>query len=624
MRMRLYIAEKPSLGRDIARALGAVSGRQGYIECSGKTVVTWCFGHMFELDPPDSYLSPGSQDQRIKAGWKLSDLPIFPQTWKRSVKGGAAQQLKVIESLLRQAAEVVHAGDSDREGQLLVDEVLEHFRNDKPTFRLWLQSLDDASLRKALNNLRPNADFRMIRDAAEARAKADWLVGMNLTRAVTLMARAAGYKGVLSIGRVQTPTLALVVSRDETIEDFVSHDYHLVWIDLEHKGGRFRAWWRPDETETRALHSSSGSTPEKAEEIFDSEGRLTLKAIADARAAGLAGVAGRVLKYEEKRIERQPPLPYNLSTLQKEAGSKFGFSAQKTLDIAQSLYEKRVATYPRTPCRHLPEEQFSFAPDLLAKLCGMGIKSAKQADPRLRSAAWNTARVGDKSHHAIIPTGGRADLSDDEIRLFALIAIGYIRQFYPPELSIRQTAIISLAKATWAASGRRVTDPGWTAAGGPPDDDEETAIELPVMRDGDSVTCVGSGVETRKTSPPPHFTDSTLIDAMANIHRHVTNPEIKKRLKDNSGIGTEATRASIIETLIERGYLKRQQRRLISTAVGRTLIHSIPEKLADPGITAVWEDSLESIAAGKMTPDKFLEAQKNALQKHLEQCLAGD
>ena len=615
--MRLFIAEKPSLGKAIAEGIGTVRASRTHIECKGGAIVTWCFGHLLEQAEPEDY-SP------IYKKWRADDLPIIPERWKLIPKKTSLDQFKAIKELLQKASEVVNAGDPDREGQLLVDELLEYVGNKKPVRRIWLASLDEKSVAKALANLRDNQDYQNLKNSALTRQRADWLVGMNLTRAMTLAAQQQGVKGVISAGRVQTPTLALVVDRDREIEKFVPRDFYVPIITVAHAKGTFTATWQPGE-------DSPG---------LDPDGRLLDRNVADAVARKAKGQSGNLsqVQYQEKR--KAPPLPYNLAKLTKAASSKYGFSAADTLEYAQALYESKLTTYPRSDCQYLPDEQFSDAAEILRGLASSGVPGAQKANPSIRTGAWSTAKV--TAHHAIIPTGKPLErgveafcakyadqpnkarnIANGMRKLYSLICESYIRQFYPDMRYVSQQAMVDLAGEKWKATGQQIIDPGWTVLGGHQEDDEEQDPGgLPLgMKQGDGVRCQDVQVRADKTKPPPRFTDGSLVEAMANIHKFVTNPEIKKRLKETSGIGTDATRGNIIETLFTRTYLERKGKQIISTKLGREVVDRIPQNLRDPGTTALWEDALAMIAEGKVTAATFMGKQTEQLPRMVKAAL---
>ena len=586
--MRLFIAEKPSLARAIADRLGNGSKDNGCIRC-GDDVVTWCFGHLLEPCYPEDYKPEYSC-------WQPDQLPIIPETWRSKPRAKAAAQLKIIGDLLRQASSVVNAGDPDREGQLLVDEVLEHSQYQGPVSRIWLASLDDRSVRKALDSIRDNAPFAPLRDAARARQQADWLVGMNATRAMTIAGRNRGRSEVLSVGRVQTPTLALVVARDNEIASFTPSDYFVLRACLKHSEGEFEAVFVPDADQAG----------------LDTSGRLTDVSTVQSLIAGVKGCEGTVATVTREAKTRAVPLPHCLSSLQKEASSRFSMTAKAVLDTAQSLYEKKLTTYPRTDCRYLPEEQFEAAGPILTMLAGVpGMeRMAGNADASLKSSAWNTQKV--TAHHSIIPTGEvPGKLTEREQDLYTLIVTAYCLQFYPAMRYEAQKVTLSLNNLLWECRGRRILEPGWTAIIS--SDDEEDAQALPSVEEGDMVLCQDVQTLKRQTSPPSRFTEGTLIEAMAHVHRFVSDSSAKAVLRENEGIGTEATRAGVIETLKQRGYLISDKKALVSTPLGRELIAMTPDALKDPVTTASWESRLEAVAEGKESLDGFMAEQLRVL-----------
>lgn len=593
--MRLFIAEKPNLAKAIANGLGNGRKDDGCIIC-GDDVVTWCFGHMLELAWPQDYKPEYAQ-------WRREHLPIIPSEWKYKVRKDAAKQLAVIGSLLREADSVVNGGDPDREGQLLVDEVLEHFGYRGPVARIWLPSLDDKSVRIALNGIRDNAPYAPLRDAARARSLADWLVGINATRALTIAGREAGRGEVLSLGRVQTPTLALVVARDREITNFKPADYFVLRATLAHAAGEFTATFVPSETQAG----------------LDASGRLVDFTQVAAVLDQINGVEGVVAKSLRENKSKAAPLPHSLSSLQKAASSRFGMSAQEVLDTAQALYERKLTTYPRTDCRYLPNEQFDGAAAVLAALSSVpGLEQmANAADASLKSAAWNTQKV--TAHHAIAPTGEMPpdNLKATERDLYLMIATAFCLQFHPPMRYEARKIVLNLADTRWEVTGRRLTDAGWTAFSKDEEDDRQEEESLPPVEQGDAVTCRTVESVKKKTSPPSRFSEGTLIEAMATVHRFVGDADAKATLKATKGIGTEATRAKVLETLKERGYLAIDKKSIVSTPLGRDIIDLTPSALKDPITTAVWEDRLEAIAQGRESLDAFLAEQKKILPELL-------
>ncbi|MGD9827052.1 DNA topoisomerase 3, partial [Desulfobacter sp.] len=524
--MRLFIAEKPSLGRAIAAGLGEAEKRNGYIEC-GPDIVTWCFGHLLEMDQPEAY------DEKYKA-WKKEDLPILPNAFNASVRKDAAAQMKIIGKLLQDAECVVNAGDPDREGQLLVDEVLEYHDYAGSCQRIWLAALDDKSVKKALSSMTDNNDYTGLRDAARARSQADWLVGMNCTRAMTLKGRDAGNQGVLSLGRVQTPTLALVVNRDLVIENFKPHPYFTLHVEILHEAGTFTGTFQP-------LDTQKG---------LDDQGRLINPDEAFRIKKEVSGQAGKIIEAVTEKKKKNPPLPHCLSSLQKAASAKLGMGAKQVLDVAQALYEKKLTTYPRSDCRYLPDEQFQEAGNILAALANLpGLEQiAENTDCLIKSAAYDTKKV--TAHHAIIPTGETpSNLSDDESVLYRMIAQSFCIQFYAAMEFEAQKILTGINNTVWKSTGRTILNPGWTAFIREQEDEAAEDQVLPGVHQNDNITAAQVDIKSQKTKPPAKFTEGTLIEAMANIHRFIEDAEAKKTLKENEGIGTEATRAGIIETL---------------------------------------------------------------------------
>ncbi|WP_312283653.1 DNA topoisomerase 3 [Candidatus Igneacidithiobacillus taiwanensis] len=597
--MKLYIAEKPSLGKGIAEYLpGTKSKGSGYIQCGSDTMVTWCFGHIFEQEDPDFY-TPDTVpvNPKGKKKWRFEELPIFPEQWQRRAKEDAKKQIKVIRDLLKKATVVVNAGDPDREGQLLVDEVLEELGWKGKTERIWLAALDEQSVKKALGNLKDNHDYRNLRDSAEARSRADWLMGMNLTRAFTV--RNSG-SGTVSVGRVQTPTLALVVARDEKIEKFQPKDYFVPRI---HAG--FWAAWELRE-------NAPG---------VDGEGYLTDRKAADALMAKAQSEGKATVKdYSSTEKSQQAPLGFSLAELQKVCSARLGMSAQQVLDAAQALYEEHKATtYPRTDCRYLPEEQHGEAGRVLAGLAKLGHADlVKGADAKRKSAIWNTGKV--TAHHAIIPTGAmQGSMSPVIAKVYEIIVRSYLAQFYSPYVYRATKVVLACAAEDWKATANVPVSAGWKAVYGMIDEEEDDAPQpIPTLQKGQSLPVQAVDVQAKQTKPPSRFTDGSLIEAMSNIHKFIEDEEAKKKLKETSGLGTEATRANTIETLLTRGFLERKGKQIISSQAGRALVHALPTELTDPVLTARWEDALAGVAEGRVSLADFEALQRKFVARMVE------
>ncbi|CAK0768758.1 DNA topoisomerase III [Gammaproteobacteria bacterium] len=646
---RLYLCEKPSQARDIARVLGALRKGDGCLmgEAEGRqVVVTWCYGHLLEMMPPDGY------DPAFKR-WSLDILPIVPTQWRLVAKSSGAAQLKAIQTLLKSAIEVIIATDADREGELIAREVLTLSRWRGPVRRLWLSALDDVSIRKALATLLPGAKTEPLWQAGLGRARADWLVGMNLTRAYTVTGRRAGYDGVLSVGRVQTPTLKLIVDRDRTIASFVSVAYFDVAAlftlvgDSAYCGGRVspsgkdaiekgkgtartgQAGAKKEGTGARGQVIGGGNELQERrfrarwvppEQVADAEGRCIKREAAEKVVIRVVGRVGSITKAETKRVKEPPPLPFDLSTLQQIASRRLTMGAQQVLDTAQALYETHKAiTYPRTDCPYLPESQHREAPGVLAAVAASDsglVALVRGADATLRSRAWDESKI--TAHHAIIPTAAKVDvgrMNATETQLYDLIRRRYLAQFYPAyEYDHTEVEVeVEVEQEIFRTTGRVMRIPGWRTVLGkelPAEGGEDEVPPLPAMTIGESSEVLEAALEDKQTRPPPHYTEGTLIAAMKNVGRSVADPKLKKVLKETSGIGTEATRASIIEILIKRNFLVREGKRYLhSTPTGQALVDALPEAVKDPATTALWEQGLDEIARGEATLEPFLERQ---------------
>ncbi|MDR3589570.1 MAG: DNA topoisomerase 3 [Negativicutes bacterium] len=595
--MKLYIAEKPSMGAEIAKCLpGPLSRKDGYIT-TGAGVITWGYGHILRQ------AEPGEYDVKYEK-WRMEDLPIIPETWKLLVAASCQKQFGVVKKLIDEATEIVHAGDPDREGQLLIDEVLEYVDNSKPVQRILLNALDEHSIKKAIANLRDNSDFQNLKQSALARARADWLIGMNLSRAFTLAAQRAGHKATLPVGRVKTPTLALVVRREREIEGFKLADYFTVKADFQHANGVFTAYWKPKDEQPG----------------LDAEGRLADSAVAQALMEKLdtAAEAAEIVQCETTEKKEPQRLPLSLSALQVLAGKRFGYDPQLVLDTAQKLYEKKLTSYPRSDCDFLPESQQADAAVILGNLSGAASSElaawAGRADGKIQSRAWNDKKI--TAHHALIPTVEQCrwgTLSETEKNIYFLIAQAYIAQFYPVHVYSQTRVGARYADEGFTASGRIVRELGWkelyaAEAEEKKDEDEGT---LPAMEKGDSAEYVKASAEKKSTKPPGRFTAATLLAAMKEIHKYVKNPELKKQLRDVSGIGTEATRATIIKELIQRGFLREEKKKkyLVPTDSAYLLIDALPEDLTYPDSTALWETILHRMADGQESLEGFLKQQ---------------
>ena len=608
---RLFIAEKPSLARAIADVLPEPRlRRDNYIECGSSDLVAWCAGHILELASADAY------DPHFKQ-WRLEHLPIAPTEWKLAVK--TPDLLKTIKSLLPRVDVVVNAGDPDREGQLLVDEVLEFLRYRGSIERVLISDLNPSAVRKAINALQPNTKFRSLYDAAVGRQRADWLYGINMTRLYTVLGRNAGYQGVLSVGRVQTPLLGLIVSRDLEIERFQPKPYFSIIGDVVGAAQSFQASWRPGPA---------------ADDAIDDEGRLVSAAYAAAVERKTTDQSGFVAKATRDKRSEPAPLPYSLAELQIDAGQLLGLNPKVILEVCQALYEThRLTTYPRSDCSYLPDGHLSQAPDVVRAIAGVDqqlVDAAAAADLTIRSRAWNDTKV--TAHHAVIPAPRSApgqQLSPNERNVYNLIARRYLAQFFPPHEYHQLDAELVVAGERFVAKGRQPISQGWRRLydsptdrddveskegdATPADDDVDPHSPIPPLQPGQVVRLAKTKTVEKKTKPPRRFTSASLVQAMTGIARYVSDPRIKALLRETDGIGTPATQANIIQTLFDRHYVEEQKRQIVSTPTARALIRALPDVATQPDMTALWEATLRKVQDRQAPLDGFLNAVQSKL-----------
>ncbi|MCJ8319630.1 MAG: DNA topoisomerase III [Colwellia sp.] len=610
--MKLYIAEKPSLGRAIAAALPKPQkNQQGYIDLPNGDKVTWCIGHILEQAQPEAY------DEKYKK-WQFDHLPILPKQWLLKAKSQTKAQLAVIRKLVKQADEIVHAGDPDREGQLLVDEVIDFLNVSKTKKakiqRLLISDLNSPAVKRALENLKPNSEFMPLSISALARSRADWLYGINLTRAYTLQGQKIGFKGVLSVGRVQTPLLGLVVQRGLDIDNFQSKPFYQVYAHLQTSNNEtFIAKWQPSK---------------QCKPYMDDENRVLIKSLAENVISRINNQPGKVTSAKYQQKKQFAPLPYNLSSLQIDAAKRFSMNAKLVLDVCQSLYEKhKLITYPRSDCRFLPNDHFKQAPSIIQMLSSGSSSiatAAKGADSKIKSSAWNDKKVS--AHHAIIPTEKsslKVKLNPFESNVYQLIVRQYLAQFYPPYLYYQTNIEIDVAGGLFKANAKSPVDSGWKVLFNgankksaleknnldtDPSLTEKSLTEqhLPQLKTGDKLHCQHGELIEKTTLAPQYFTDATLLAAMTGISRFVSDNNIKKILKETDGLGTEATRAGIIDLLFNRGFLIRQGKQIHATDVGKGLIAALPDIATKPDMTAQWEATLNAISEKQSSYQNFM------------------
>ncbi len=605
--MKLYIAEKPSLGRAIATALAAsVGGREqrgdGFIKISNGDCVSWCIGHLLEQAEPHIY------DPEYKS-WRMQHLPIVPEEWKLQPKKDTKSQLAVLKKLIKEADELVHAGDPDREGQLLVDQVISYLKvsakRRSAIERLLISDLNLSAVQRALSKLDLNKNFAPLSASALARSRADWLYGINMTRAYTIQGRKVGYDGVLSVGRVQTPVLGLVVRRCEEIEKFVSKPFYEVKAHLVTENGeKFTANWKPSEA---------------CEPYMDEMRRVLVKKLAENVVSRISDKPAEITKYEKKNKKQPQPLPFSLSILQIDAARQFGLSAQVVLSTCQALYERhKLITYPRSDCRYLPQGHYKEASSILDSIKNNVPKYSgivDGADSSIKSPAWNDKKV--TAHHAIIPTQRKvseSSLSKAEQQVYGLVARQYIAQFYPVHEYADTRVEILIEGGLFIATAKTILKEGWQVLFRS-DKSKETEKTLPPLAVGQPLHCERGELIEKNTTPPPYFTDATLLAAMTGISRFVSSADIRKILKETDGLGTEATRAGIIELLFRRGFIVRKGKQIHATDAGRGLIKALPEEATLPDMTADWEATLNAISRRETAYADFMQPLESQLQK---------
>ncbi|ELH2534309.1 DNA topoisomerase III [Salmonella enterica] len=590
--MRLVLCEKPSQGRDIAKFLGATQRGDGFLSGPGVTV-TWARGHLLETAEPEVY------GEQYGKPWRTEVLPLVPLQWKLVVKPDAKAQFAVINRLLKQVDEVVIATDADREGEVIARELLDYCKFQGRIFRLWMSALDDASIRAALSDLWPSSKTEALYYAGVGRSRADWLIGMNLTRLFTLKGREAGIGNVLSVGRVQTPTLAIVVQRDRETENFVAKPYFEVIATLAVNGAAFPAKWVP------------------AAQYCDEEKRcIQPGVVAQVEQLCRQTPTGVVIDCQTERKKQSAPLAFSLSSLQQACSRHWGMPAQTVLDIAQKLYETdKLTSYPRTDCSYLPVSMREEIPQVLSAVVGTDPALqpvVAQLDTQFVSRIWNDKKI--TAHHGIIPTkhtGDLSKLSDEERNVYQLVRLHYLAQFMPLMEVDATEATFNIGGQLFRTRGNVVVKAGWKSLFGKMADDDEKGDEavLPAMQAGQVCQVQGAEQKALQTKPPASYNDGTLIAAMTNAAAFVTDAALKKVLKENAGIGTEATRAGIIDTLVKRGFLVREKKALRSTPLGRSLVDVLPGTLTNPGLTALWEQMLDEVAAGRVSLDDFMAKQ---------------
>ena len=580
------IAEKPSVARDIARIVGANGKQDGYLEGNGY-LVTWAMGHLITLAMPEAY---------GYVAYKAEDLPIRPNPFQLIVRQvrrdkefvsdpSALKQLKVIRSCFDKADRIIVATDAGREGELIFRYIYQYLDCKKPFERLWISSLTDKAIREGLSNLKPGSSYNNLYHSAKVRSEADWLVGINASRALSI-ARKGGY----SLGRVQTPTLAMVCRRYIENRDFSSVPYWKLSALMEKESVSLKT--------IGSIDYESEASAQTALAALRSQSRLKVESVA-------------------KQVAHiSPPLLYDLTALQKDANRRHGFSADKTLSIAQSLYEKKITTYPRTGSRYISEDVFEEVPVLLRKI-GMPL-----SNPLNRHSVDNT-KVTD--HHAIIPTGETpSGLSTDETTIYQMVVNRFIEAFSPDSEEERMQVLFTDGTNTFTWKACRQISLGWKAVQKEvkSDDEEELLATLPNLTEGELLPLVNADITEHKTKPKPLYTEATLLSAMENAGKEVEDAESKKAMAA-CGIGTPATRANIIETLILRDYIRRDKKAIIPTEKGLAVYEIVKDKkIANAEMTGSWELALAAIEAGQMPPERFAQGINSYISTICEELLS--
>ena len=599
--MIVCIAEKPSVARDIARILGANTSHDGYMEGNGYQV-TWTFGHLCELKMPEDYMPAWK-------AWSLGQLPMIPPRFGIRLKNdaGVQKQFAIIQKLMQNADSIVNCGDAGQEGELIQRWVMQKARATCPVQRLWISSMTDEAIREGFNNLKPQSDYQSLYEAGLCRSIGDWILGMNATRLYSLKYGQQGRRSTpLSIGRVQTPTLALIVRRQAEIENFKPETYWVLTTDYR-------------ETTFTAV-MEEGERGFRSEE----EGKKALEKI--------SGVPFTVTSVEKKKGKEAPPRLFDLTSLQVECNKKFSFSADTTLQLIQSLYEKKITTYPRVDTTFLPDDVYPKCKGILNGIAGQYadiLQPLRGEKLRKSKKVFDSSKVTD--HHAIIPTGvAPNNLTDMERKVFDLVARRFIAAFYPDMEFMQTTVLGEVADVKFRVGGKQITLPAWKVVFAKDEKDSDADDEA---KKGDEERTLADfkkgesgphkpGLAQKMTQPPKPYTEATLLRAMETAGRSVENEELRDALKEN-GIGRPSTRAAIIETLFRRQYIRKNRKTLVATPTGVALIGIIQEELLKSAeLTGIWERNLRRIEKKEYSPAQFIDEMKKMISDIVTQVLS--
>ena len=597
MAKTLVLAEKPSVGRELARVLGCKKSGNGYLE-GDNYIVTWALGHLVTLADPDVY------DKKYEK-WDMQDLPMLPQNMKLVVIPESRRQFQAVSSLMKRGdvTELIIATDAGREGELVARWIMMKAGWKGKTRRLWISSQTDKAIRDGFQNLKPAADYDNLFRSAQARSEADWLVGLNVTRALTCK-----YNAQLSAGRVQTPTLALIVRREEEIRKFTPREFWGITAKLQ----GFTATWRDGGKNAQTFDRN------KAEEILKK----------------LQGKPAVLTKVERQRKFTPPPAAYDLTELQRDANKKYAYSAKETLSLMQSLYERhKLLTYPRTDSRYISQDVVATLPERLRSCMVDEYKPLAQEiyrnKPLKTKYLVNDAKVTD--HHAIIPTEEQPqlyDLSGPERNIYDLVVRRFLAVLMDPYEYEEIRLTMTIGGETFTAKGKRVISQGWRAAYNRSfqleEDEEEQSQNLPELGQGQKLPVESVALKLGKTSPPARYTEATLLSAMEHPSGQVSDQNLSRILEETSGLGTPATRADIIEKLFSTFYVERRGKELVPTSKGMQLVELAPEELRSAALTAKWEDQLADIAKGKVRDTEFVDRMRKYATELVTEVKASD
>lgn len=575
----LVLAEKPSVGRELARVLGCKRGAEGYLE-GDRYIVTWALGHLVTLADPDVY-------EKKWEKWDMAELPMLPKSWKLVVIPQTGKQFRIVQGLMKRGdvSDLIIATDAGREGELVARWIMEKAGWRKPARRLWISSQTDRAIREGFAHLRPASEYDNLFRSAQARSEADWLVGLNVTRALTCR-----HNAQLSAGRVQTPTLALIVAREREIRSFVPREFWGVRL----KAGGFSATWRDKNNNART---------------FD-------RALAEKIAAACQNGEAVLTQVRKMRRMTPPPAAYDLTELQRDANKKFAYSAKETLNLMQSLYEQhKLLTYPRTDSRYISDDVVPTLPERLRAVMVDAYKPLAQEIMRNRPlrTKYIVNNAGVTDHHAIIPTEESPDLwslTGPERNIYDLVVRRFLAVLMPPCEYEEVELTLTVAGNTFTAKGKIVQNAGWRAAYDRSfslDEDEEETQTLPAVTQGQRLKVSSVQVASGKTPPPPRYTEASLLTAMEHPQTQVEDRSLRKILEETSGLGTPATRADIIEKLFSAFYIERRGKELVPTSKGMQLVELAPPDLRSAALTAQWEDRLARIAKGLEKDAAFVE-----------------